>query len=297
MARPRALERRVLFYQVFRGGTPVRSRREFDFTATFAAIGAMANDFNGRRERESDEASLSCFVDSQNTIRFGRIRSRNLPSRIDGERIDNIPVGRDGGLFEVTHLMYFDPGIIGAEFNFYAPRVSRLASYIAAKTAIDNLEILPIAKGDAMSDLQRLDRLHRVNLKVATDALAGNRQRFQLFNRIANAADAPGVVTIAITLESESGRNSPPLGAEIVNEVLGLARLPNINEVADRFIVDGYRPDATKLEAVDILSDELVGKRDFIQENSRSNTLDRAHAYATIADVFRQLEPRRYVRQ
>lgn len=300
MARAReSLQRRVLFYQVFRGGEPVRSSRDFDFANTFARIGALPNTLAGRRERESDEATLSCFVDSANTIRFGRIRGRNLPSRIDdGDTIDNIPLRPNGGLFEVTHLMYFDPGIIGAEFNFYAPRVSRLASYVRAKAAINNLEIVPIIRGDAIRDLRRMERIKRVSFKVATDAFpARGRQQFQIFNRIAAAAESPGVETISITLAAEQGRNSPSLGREIVNELLGLAALPNLGELADHATAEGYRRDSTRLELVDLLNDELVGKRDFIRENIRSKTLDSAHAYATISDVFRELEPRSFIQR
>lgn len=51
------------------------------------------------------------------------------------------------------------------------------------------------------------------------------------------------------------------------------------------------------MEAVDLLDDELVGTRDFIQENLQTHTLDTRHAYETIASVYRDLEPQRYVRR
>jgi hypothetical protein len=182
VARPGTLSRRVLFYEVFRDGQRVRSRRDFDFAEVFGGIGRLPNTLAGRRDRESEEAYISCIVDSANTVRFGRIRRRGLPSRIDdGDNIDNIPLARNGGLFEATHVMYFEPGIIGAEFNFYAPRVSRLAPYIRRKAGVAGLEIVPIIKGDAARDLGRLDRLKKFTMKVATDAFdsAVNRRRFR----------------------------------------------------------------------------------------------------------------------
>jgi len=300
MAQPGTLKRRVLFYQVFRDDRPVRNRRDFDFSAVFETIGRLPNTVEGRRDRESEEAYISCIVDAANTVRFGRIRRRGLPSRIDeADHIDNIPLARNGGLFEATHIMYFEPGIIGAEFNFYAPRVSRLAPYIRRKAGFAGLEIVPIIKGDAARDLRRFDRLKRFTMKVATDAFdaAVNRRRFPIFRRIAQAAEAPGVETVDVTLSAEQGRNARSLGRALVDEVLGLASMPNIREVADRAIAEGYRPDATRIEAVDLLDDELVGTRDFIQENLQTHTLDSRHAYETIASVYRDLEPQRYVRR
>lgn len=300
MARPGTLQRRVLFYQVFRDGEPVRNRRDFDFATIFGHIGALPNTIDGRRDRESDEAYISCIVDSANTVRFGRIRRRGLPSRIDdGDNIDNIPLARNGGLFEATHVMYFEPGIVGAEFNFYAPRVSRLAPYMRRKAGTTGVEIVPIIKGDSARDLQRFDRLKRFTMRVATDAFDTLRTpgRFPIFRRIAHAAEAPGVETVNVTLAAEQGRNAPSLGRAIVNEILGLARMPNVREVADRAVAEGYRAGATRLEAVDILDDELVGTRDFIQENLQTHTLDTRHAYETIATVYRELEPQRYVRR
>jgi hypothetical protein len=300
VAQPGTLPRRVLFYEVRRDNHPVRNRRDFDFAEVFGGIGRLPNTLEGRRDRESDEAYISCIVDSANTVRFGRIRRRGLPSRIDdSDHIDNIPLARNGGLFEATHVMYFEPGIIGAEFNFYAPRVSRLGPYIRRKAGVGGIEIVPIIKGDAARDLRRMDRLKKFTMKVAVDAFDGltERRGFPIFRRIARAAEAPGVETVDVTLSAEQGRNARSLGQSIVDEILGLAAMPRIREVAERAVAEGYRPDATRLEAVDLLDDELVGTRDFIQENLQTHTLDTRHAYETIASVYRDLEPQRYVRR
>jgi hypothetical protein len=100
-----------------------------------------------------------------------------------------------------------------------------------------------------------------------------------------------------VTLSAEQGRNAGSFGRGIVAEILGLAGMPNLRDVAQRAVAEGYRPDSTSMEAVDLLDDELVGTRDFIQENLQTHTLDTRHAYETIASVYRDLEPQRYVRR
>lgn len=288
------LPKRIIFYQVIRRERPVQGPGDFDFETIFARIGGMPFTTEGRELADGADGAITCYPDAPRAVRFGRIRKRNLPSRVDGARVDDVPVAPGGGLLETTHVVYFpDHGIIGAEFNFHAPRMSRLAGYIGAKAQVRDVEIVPILKKNAVDDLRRFRSLHSIDLKVATTFPQG-RRRLPLFTAIAEAGAVPGVETVEFRLVAKQGRNYS-LGRSLEREILGLADLPNVAELADKFLVSGYKGDETRLDVVDVLKDELVAVKQFVKESVRGARLDSADAYEKIAQAYRDIEPWRYV--
>ena len=93
-------------------------------------------------------------------IAFVRCRKDGLPML--AEQIDLQPFDLQAGqqLAEMTHVVFFDNHIVGAEYNHYGPRVTSLASYLSAiapQHLPDNkrvrIQTLKIARGsDVLED-------------------------------------------------------------------------------------------------------------------------------------------------
>jgi hypothetical protein len=89
---------------------------------------------------------------------FGRVRRSGLPRVEKGGRIDPLGIPSDAGLVEITHVVFFPNNIVGADFNFYGPRVPRLGLYLhtLCPGQCPPLTLLPLLKGDIRGELNRV---------------------------------------------------------------------------------------------------------------------------------------------
>ena len=79
--------------------------------------------------------------------------------------ISDLVLDADAGLLEAIHVVFFPNNIVGAEYNHFGPRVSRLGSYLHEKSseAVARAAFRPILCGDAANQLDRLSDLRVLN--------------------------------------------------------------------------------------------------------------------------------------
>ncbi len=292
------IEKKIIFFRAYVDGNVITRQRDFDFEALIDRIKDLPHTEDGRYLDGGEDSVLSAYVDGQRTLRFGRIRRSNLPLIVDGENFGAIPVSDRGGIFECCHIVYFPPATIGLEFNFYAPRTGRLAEYLRAKCGFRRqLEFRAIVARDALETLQRFESLKVVTIKVATDmAPEIRRHRGGPISEVIEASSGIGAESIEVILSAPTGRARPALGRAIVNGIRGILGIQNVREAIDKLGVKGYFAGQTRLEAVDLLEDELVAKKVFLRESLRGKSLDKEHAYAQIRNAFDEIRPDRQAR-
>lgn len=289
------VEKKIIFFRIYVDGNVVARQRDFDFETMIGRVKDLPHTEDGRYLDGGEDSVLSAYVDGQRVLRFGRIRRSNLPLIVDGEVFEPISVSDNGGIFECCHIVYFPPATIGLEFNFYAPRTGRLAEYLRAKCGFRRqLEFRAVVARDPLETLQRFESLKIVTLKVATDmAPEIRRHRGGPISEVIEASAGTGAELIEVVLSAPRGRAQPALGRAIVNGIRGILGIPNVREAIDKLGVKGYFAGQTRLDAVDLLEDELVAKRMFLRENVRGKSLDKEHAYAQIRSAFDEIRPDR----
>ena len=102
-------------------------------------------------------------------IRLGSIRRKDLPQIETQGEITPLEIPEDSGLLEQTHIMFLGNDIIGCDFNFYGPRVSKLPFYFAEKAvrvAPPLINISPILRKDVQKQLQKMKDLRLFRLKI-----------------------------------------------------------------------------------------------------------------------------------
>jgi hypothetical protein len=286
--RDRVVEKRVFFYEVHVNGGRVRRADDFDFPRLMRAIGSLPYSEDARYEPDEDDSVVSCFVDTPTNVRFGRIRRSNLPSIADGANLTNLNVAPEAGLFECSHVVYCAMGILGAEFNNYAPRISsRLASYIQRIADFDGrIEILPIARGTPLQAFRRMRDLRALTIKVATSEAAQLREAGGgLIANLTRAARDVDFLEFTLSLERGGGA----LGNEIVQSIASLLAMPNVRESVEKLAVRGYVQGKSTLDTVDLLRDELVVSKQFLRESLRSKTLDTEDAYQKVVEAYDEI--------
>jgi hypothetical protein len=293
----RLIKKKVFFYEIHIDGTRLANNRLFNFERFAELISRLPHTEAGRYLEGGEDSILCAYPNGTRSLRFGRIRRSNLPQLVDGETFEDLPVSALGGILECSHVVYFPPATIGAEFNFYAPRMSRLAQYIRAKLPFDGVfELLPILARDPLQTLQRFESIKEVSLKVAT-AMAPElrRRRAGPITSVVEAAAEAGVETIDVSLSAPTGRAHQGLTLAIRNGVRNILGIPNVREAIEKLGVRGYFDGATRLDAVDLLADELVSQQQFMKETTRGKTLDEEDAYAKIRQAFNETRPDRLV--
>ena len=296
----RDVKRKILFYHILVGGRTPRTEQQALLSTCIGRIDRLRQadrDDGGRYIGESDEdAVLTVFIDGPRDFRFGRIRRENLPLVADGDRLREIDVSDRGGLFECSHIVYFPPAIIGADFNFHGPRISRFADYLSGLLDVNNIEFIPVAKSDVIASLRQYHEIKGVSIKVSTGYASSHAPSGGLLKEVAQSAHEDNVEFIELILSSPRALSGGPLKNSLVREFFGLANRNDIGEGATKFKILGRKTEGSRIDAVDILRENLVTEEIIAKESRRGKTLDKNSAYAAVRDAYSRLHPERLPR-
>jgi hypothetical protein len=91
-----------------------------------------------------------------------------LPQLEQAGTVSDLDIGLDAGLLEPVHVVFFTDNIVGADFNFYGPRLSRLGYYLRIKStnAVPLATFHPLLRNDVAEQLDHLTELRLFDLKV-----------------------------------------------------------------------------------------------------------------------------------
>ncbi len=152
---PNAVKRRIDFYQIklFKDQLPV------DIDSVFELI---HNDYPALHQRilninDMKDILLSIIETGPQTKgRLGNVRKRAWPTGLvansDIEEYTSLAVNNISGLYEATHFLTFENGVIGVEYNPYAPRLKSLCNYLTIrfKEIVDDYEIIHLLRRDVV---------------------------------------------------------------------------------------------------------------------------------------------------
>jgi hypothetical protein len=101
-------------------------------------------------------------------LRFFRDRRANLPGMSNGTSITELPIPDEAGLVEPTHVVLAGDGLIAAEYNHFAPRItSNFASLL--RTRLDmSLSIGTFVPQDVAEQLDRLEGVQLLEVSLVS---------------------------------------------------------------------------------------------------------------------------------
>ena len=258
------ISRKIYFYRALTDLDEDGSPTPFDPTDALRHVNQLGFSAAGRY-LDIGDTTLCCWVhrtDPPQQFRLGHIRRTGLPLVEDRGQLADLQIPDDSGLVEVTHIVVFEDNIIGADFNFYGPRVGRLGQYLHAKCRglCGRVVFQPLLRRDVESALRRLGGIRLFHLKIrssyAPNMARVNEDLAAAFESARRAGDAEEVdLTLTPKRYSRGGR----LSGLLHRATLGLASLagdPDLQEAASIFKVRGPRVDTGELSEVDILRDQ-----------------------------------------
>jgi len=292
----KTLERRIFFYRVDAGRTDAGKEVCYDCTASLGHVGGLTFDTEGNYWRQANGDDICLVVDRKTCpqrIRLGNIRRSGFPQTENGGKVSPLKLAENAGLVEYTHIVVLGNNIIGAEFNFYGPRVSRLQSYLnlKAKDHGPRIRINQLIRGDIAEQLKRLKDVRMLDLKIEKSQIEAINQADKhlgaAFNAAATLSDAQ---EIELVLKPKP-RSDKALSPGLLSFVQKFGASKSVRDQAERFYTKGLDPQTNAVEFIDVLSDQLIAKKAIRCLDDRTRALDPESAFAAIEQAYSELKP------
>ncbi len=215
-------------------------------------------------------------------VRFFRDRRANLPGMSQGADVSELTIPDDAGLVEPTHVVLGGDGLIAAEYNHFAPRITSAFAYLLRQKLGYDLTIGTYVQGDI---IEQLDRLEHVQL-LEWSVLPTPSVEAELRNAGTFGAAAAALCQVEdgkrVYLRLSGDKNSPSWGDEVKAFVKHLMGMPEQEQVTKVLRVTGLDPASENVEAIDLLRQKLVRRVDIERSSQRCKALDVTSAYGHI---------------
>lgn len=304
MAKQRALptvERRVFFYRLDAGldddGVPV----DVDLAAVLTRIAGLPFALGGRYLPADGDALTSCWVDAAEPrprLRLATIRRSGLPQLERTGSLRPLLVGPDEGVAEQSHVVLFRevvggvPSVIaGAEFNAYGPRISRLAGYLVRQSAgsLPPITFRALVRRDAAEALGRLTDIRLFRLRISRAYLAEVTDESRDLGQAFAAAEAVGEADEYEIVARPRARSRRSIGEAFLALARRLSARDDLRSGVAAFEVRGRDEVSGHVEAIDLLSDKLIARRQILREDEVGKALNSESAYGEIETAYEDL--------
>ena len=293
---PGTLERKIFFYRPDIGTDDGGHPLHLDVLPALTAINSLpfSNNDDGRYEPETDGNAICLLVHSIGTapaIRFCRVRRTGLPQLEHAGQISDLDLEADTGLLESVHVVFFPDGIVGAEYNHFGPRISRLGSYLHEKSnkIVDRATFRPLLRGDAAGQLDRLTDMRLLDFSVLPPYVEyveqADRSLGSAFAANRLVLEDPKTVQVTLTPEREAQTGALLRLKNALKELVGNDEL---RMGTRRMQVRGKCADTDRVETIDLLKDQLISTKSIVRMNPRGRALNPDSAFLAIREAYNE---------
>lgn len=288
------VERKILFFRASCGDDDAGKPLPFDPVPVLKYVHALPFD-DGRYLALTGGQLATVWIDKTtmpSRLRIANVRRSGLPAVEQAGKLSPLKIPADSGIAEQTHVVFFPDNLVGAEFNFYGPRMSRLAAYMMAKAEAlcPELHFEVLLRQDVAQRLKRLEDIRLFDLKIRSSFIdtvtAADDDLGSCFKAAAKAGKADELQVIL----RPAPRSKKPLASKLLSAVKGLFKSHELQQEASRFVIRGLDRDTDKVEELDLLNDDLVAKKKVILQDSRFRSVEPQSAFAAIEEAYSDLK-------
>lgn len=297
MAAQETVTRNIYFYGADLGVDEAGRLLPFDLTRALQHIDNMPLRGPERRFQLPDDRVSYCWVDKSSVprqrLRISNIRRSGFPFvELDGN-LTPLDIRQGSGLSDHIHVVFFEDNIVGADYNFYGPRISGLERYLAAKANqwCHNLTFGILIDPDTAERLNRYEELRVLELRMRpsdgeilrnySESLADSYQSAN------DLLDKDAQLELVLRPKSHSRAG---IGRDILQRVKRMFLNEELREKASRFRVQGINQLGETEDVIDLLSDDLVVRKPMIKQGERSRAVDAESAYQAIIEAYEEVE-------
>jgi hypothetical protein len=222
---------------------------------------------------------------------LGNVRRSDLPQVEQGGKLKGLQLSKDEGLSEQMHVVFFDDNIVGADFNFYGPRMSSLATYLKIKAqAPTALNFDPLLLQDIGPLIDQINEVTLFQLRIRPSFMEEVERAdqdlhsaFEAAQRVSDAGDIE--VVVRIKPYSRDGKLRKGLKA-ITNK---LRRRSDLSSQVSKFVLGGRDSGGHRVEDVDILKNMITASKKVLKSGARTKAVNAESAFEAIAEAKHEL--------
>lgn len=296
-------ERRIFFYRLDAGldddGVPV----DLDLSPVLRRIGTMpfTAGAGGRYLSTDPEAVSVCWIDSLEPhphLRLATVRHSGLPSIEQTGNLRPLLIGADEGVAEQVHVVMFRERVddiwmtlAASEFNFYGPRVSRLANYLRhfGQGNVPPITFRPLLRHDASEALARLQDIRLFSLRVEPSYIDVTRQVDATLGEALDLARRVGEAEEYEIVMRPKAHSRHTISDRFLAIARSFVARGDVRLVATSFHVSGRDSTTGRVEQLDLLSDKLIAKAEILRVDEAGRALVSEAAFSAIATAYRDL--------
>lgn len=293
---PATLERKIYFFRADVGTADNGEPLPFDPRPALTALNQLPfTDEQGRYLKSTEGEAVCGWIDDigeRPKMRFGLVRRAGLPQIEESGILSDLNIATNAGLVEPVHLVFFPNNIVGMEFNFYGPRLSRLGIYLQTKCEgpFCHGMFQPLLRKNIVSQLDRLDDVRLFALKIRSSFASKVKEADKDLGAAFTAAGSLGNTDeLEVTIRPAKTSQASMLN-RVVNVAKSLVGLGEIQSESTRFVVKGRCEDTGKVESIDLLRDQLIAKKQIVRLGERSRALDKDSAYSAITTAYEEMK-------
>jgi hypothetical protein len=287
------VERRIHFYRADCGTDGNGKRVPFKLAAAIRHIEALSFESfaNGGRYLEEDNNVYCCWPESSTRVQFAVIRRDALPMIEEKGIRKALNLSATAGLVEAIHVRLFPDNIVGFDFNFYGPRLSRLAIYLNTVAEGHGHKVIfePLLRRDVTSELEDGRELRMFLLRIRRSEVsvieAADKSLAGAFRGVMGLTDAEELEVVV--RPTPYSRKS--IGMHLLHTTRKLVKRPDVRDAASAFRVQVAGPD-TPTQTLDLLGDHFIADTRILRQTSKGRALEPADAYNKIEDAFKSRE-------
>lgn len=294
------IERKIYFYRIDCGidksGKPIPFKnlslvlRDID-SLQFTSSPSTTS----RYMQTSDGNDIGVWIDdlSKGQIKIALIRRNGLPQQEDLGNLTNLPLLANGGLAETSHIVFFDNNIVGVEFNFYGPRISRLAEYFLIKSINipKQFKFNQLLMENIKRELDKFSEIRWLNLRIIPSYSSIIRRADESLASSFEAAASLGYEDIQLVLKKPNksilfDHRKIEYIKEIISKILSNN---DVRQFSQKFQIRGKKESSERLEDLDLLGDALISKKIIAKTSEKSRAVDSNSAYNAIYEAYYEL--------
>lgn len=296
-SRLNSIERKIWFFRAH-PTTPATSWRwdPVHIASQIEAVPFMGGGATRRGQRlmrmDGDRTATALIDDTSGNphIRFGHARKNALPEILDESSGDTsgLNITNDQSLFEQSHIVLFQNGIIGVVFNWYGPRPHQFATFSdwILQDEDHHFFMGRLVDPDVAQRLDDLVSIHDIDLNIDVPYATRLDQLAPGIGGALQAAyesQAGQSVRLRLHADARSDKSLPQRFMGGVRDLFGSGEADHFMK---SFSVDGYDRNGELISGLNLLNQYLVVHQRVVLQDAQHRILDPNSAYDAIESTY-----------
>lgn len=213
---------------------------------------------------------------------FARIRRKALPETEYKGSTEPLKILEEHGLMEKMHIIFFADGVVGAEYNHYAPKLFTLRNYLEEKCPLyPKVIIEPFANKDFRDIIKNVRNPSKMTLSIGRQQIGMLKVVSEnLYRGLSNLQKASDAWEIEIVLKQRKGTSN--FGHSVSEMIENFAKNKESRQSTEKLEVYAIDDRTGKRTIIDLLQDRVV-------TDVKVAKLDPRHNFVKSEDMFKEI--------